>query len=98
MTIKVLDEGREKTKRRVEWWTAEELTYFTENGDGEFCRKKLRFTWAVTALLDGAGIMKTYSMAGGACRLLCRLGTMEKELTDLQLVNGVLIVCAVMTL
>ena len=28
--IKVLDEGREKTKRRVEWWTAEE----------NFCRRK----------------------------------------------------------
>ena len=24
--IKVLDEGREKTKRRVEWWTAEDVT------------------------------------------------------------------------
>ena len=41
--IKVLDEGREKTKRRVEWWTAEDVTYFTENGDGEFfAGEKLR--------------------------------------------------------
>ncbi len=38
--IKVLDEGREKTKRRVEWWTAEDVTYFTENGDGEFLQEK----------------------------------------------------------
>ena len=51
--IKVLDEGREKTKRRVEWWTAEDVTYFTENGDGEFLQEKSCGHWAVTALLDG---------------------------------------------
>lgn len=53
--IKVLDEGREKTKRRVEWWTAEDVTYFTENGDGEFLQEKSCGHWAVTALLDGEG-------------------------------------------
>lgn len=86
--IKVLDEGREKTKRRVEWWTAEDVTYFTENGDGEFLQEKSCGHWAVTALLDGE---ETETEQHGWGRVpFIPLRNNEKELTDLQLVKGLI--------
>lgn len=86
--IKVLDEGREKTKRRVEWWTAEDVTYFTENGDGEFLQEKSCGHWAVTALLDGEEA-ETEQHGWGRVPFI-PLRNNEKELTDLQLVKGLI--------
>ncbi|MBR3910513.1 MAG: phage portal protein, partial [Anaerotignum sp.] len=51
--IKVLDGGREKTKRRVEWWTDENVTYYTEDSGGEFLQERESGHWAVTEMLDG---------------------------------------------
>ena len=77
--IKVLDEGREKTKRRVEWWTAEDVTYLQEKSCGH---------WAVTALLDGE---ETETEQHGWGRVpFIPLRNNEKELTDLQLVKGLI--------
>ena len=38
--VKVLENGREKTKRHVEWWTSEGVTYYTEDSNGEFLRER----------------------------------------------------------
>ena len=86
--IKVLENGREKTKSRVEWWTAENVTYYTENGDGEFLKDGESGHWTVTELLDGEeGEVAAHSW--GRVPFI-PLRNNDKEMTDLQLVKGLI--------
>lgn len=86
--IKVLDGGREQTKRRVEWWTAEKVTYFTENSDGEFLQEKESGHWAVTEMLDGEE-KETFQHGWGRVPFI-PLRNNDREMTDLQLVKGLI--------
>ncbi len=86
--IKVLDNGREKTKRRVEWWTTESVTYYTENGDGEFLQQRESGHWAVTEMLDGEE-KETIQHGWGRVPFI-PLRNNDKEMTDLQLVKGLI--------
>ena len=86
--IKLLENGREKSRRRVEWWTAEQVTYFTENADGEFLREQEKGHWTVTELLDGEET-KTVSHGWGRVPFI-PLRNNDREMTDLQLVKGLI--------
>lgn len=86
--IKVLDGGREKTKRRVEWWTAENVTFYTENSDGEFLQENKCGHWTVTELLDGEE-RKTVEHGWGRVPFI-PLRNNDREMTDLQLVKGLI--------
>lgn len=86
--IKVLEDGREKTKRRVEWWTAEGVTYYTENSDGEFLQERESGHWMVTEVFDGEE-GKTIAHGWGRVPFI-PLRNNDKEMTDLQLVKGLI--------
>ena len=86
--IQVLDGGREKTKRRVEWWTAENVTYYTENSDGEFLKENKSGHWTVTELLDGEE-RETVEHSWGRVPFI-PLRNNDREMTDLQLVKGLI--------
>ena len=86
--IQVLENGREKTKRRVEWWTAEDVTYYTEEGSGEFLREREGGHWAVTEMLDGEE-EKTIQHGWGRVPFI-PLRNNDKEISDLQLVKGLI--------
>ena len=86
--IKVLDGGREKTKRRVEWWTAEGVTRYTEDSSGEFLQEETEGHWAVTEMLDGEE-KETLQHGWGRVPFI-PLRNNEKEMTDLQPVKGLI--------
>ena len=86
--IKVLDGGREKTKRRVEWWTAEGVTRYTEDSSGEFLQEETGGHWAVTELLDGEE-KETLHHGWGRVPFI-PLRNNEREMTDLQPVKGLI--------
>ncbi|MBR4934893.1 MAG: phage portal protein, partial [Anaerotignum sp.] len=86
--IKVLDKGREKTKRRVEWWTAENVTYYTEDSNGEFLQDGESGHWAVTEMLEGEE-RETIQHGWGRVPFI-PLRNNEQEMTDLQLVKGLI--------
>lgn len=86
--VKILDDGKEKNRRKVEWWTGETVTYYTENGDGVFLREQERGHWTVTAMLDGE---ETETVEHGWGRVpFIPLRNNDKEMTDLQLVKGLI--------
>ncbi|MBR2383260.1 MAG: phage portal protein, partial [Anaerotignum sp.] len=86
--IKVLDGGREKTKRRVEWWTDESVTYYTEDSSGEFLQERESGHWNVTEMLDGEEY-ETIEHGWGRVPFI-PLRNNDKEMTDLQLVKGLI--------
>ena len=86
--IKVLDGGREKTKRRVEWWTADGVTRYTEDSNGEFLQEETEGHWAVTEMLDGEE-KETLQHGWGRVPFI-PLRNNEKEMTDLQPVKGLI--------
>ena len=51
--IKVLEDGKEHLRRQVEWWTKDDVTYFSENSQGEFLQKKQVPHWLVTKEENG---------------------------------------------
>ncbi|MBR5269469.1 MAG: phage portal protein [Anaerotignum sp.] len=86
--IQVLDGGREKTKRRVEWWTKDIVTYYAEDGNGEFLEERAGGHWAVTEVLDGEEKM-TIQHGWGRVPFI-PLRNNDREMTDLQLVKGLI--------
>ena len=86
--IKVLDGGREKTKRRVEWWTADSVTRYTEDSSGEFLQEETGGHWAVTEILDGEE-KETLQHGWGRVPFIS-LRNNEREMTDLQPVKGLI--------
>ena len=86
--IQVTENGREKTKRRVEWWTADSVTYYTENSGGEFLKERESGHWTVTEVLDGE---ERETIAHGWGRVpFIPLRNNDREMTDLQLVKGLI--------
>lgn len=86
--IRLLENGQEKTRRRVEWWTAEDVTYYTEDSNGIFLREGESAHWAVTEMLDGEE-KRTMPHSWGRVPFI-PLKNNEKEMTDLQLVKGLI--------
>ncbi|MBQ3568007.1 MAG: phage portal protein [Anaerotignum sp.] len=86
--IKVLDGGREKTRRRVEWWTADSVTRYTEDSNGEFLQEDTGGHWAVTEMLDGEE-KETLHHGWGRVPFI-PLRNNEREMTDLQPVKGLI--------
>ena len=86
--IQVLENGREKTKRRVEWWTAEGVSRFTEDSDGEFLQDGEDGHWTVTEMLDGEE-QQTVQHGWGRVPFI-PLRNNDREMTDLQLVKGLI--------
>lgn len=87
-TYKILDGGKEKSRRRVEWWTPDTVTYYTENGEGEFQKDSQCPHWTVTELLDGEE-QKTIPHGWGRPPFI-PLRNNDKEMTDLQMVKGLI--------
>ena len=86
--IKMLEDGREQTKRRVEWWTADSVTYYTEDSNGEFLRERESGHWTVTEMLDGEE-RETFAHGWGRVPFI-PLRNNDREMTDLQLVKGLI--------
>ncbi|MBQ2879649.1 MAG: phage portal protein [Anaerotignum sp.] len=86
--IKVLDGGREKIRRRVEWWTADSVTRYTEDSNGEFLQEETGGHWAVTEMLDGEE-KETLQHGWGRVPFI-PLRNNEREMTDLQPVKGLI--------
>lgn len=86
--IKLLENGQEKTRRRVEWWTAEDVTYYMEDSNGAFLREGESAHWAVTEYMDGEE-KRTLPHGWGRVPFI-PLKNNEKEMTDLQLVKGLI--------
>ena len=86
--IQVMENGREKTKRRVEWWTAEGVSRFMEDSDGEFLQDGESGHWAVTEMLDGEE-GETMQHSWGRVPFI-PLRNNDREMTDLQLVQGLI--------
>ena len=86
--IKMLEGGREQTKRRVEWWTADSVTYYTEDSNGEFLRERESGHWTVTEMLDGEE-RETFAHGWGRVPFIPLRNT-DREMTDLQLVKGLI--------
>ena len=86
--IKVLDGGREKTKRRVEWWTADSVTRYMEDSNGEFLQEETSGHWTVTEMLDGEE-KETLQHGWGRVPFI-PLRNNEREMTDLQPVKGLI--------
>ena len=86
--IKMLEGGREQTKRRVEWWTADSVPYYTEDSYGEFLRERESGHWTVTEMLDGEE-RETFAHGWGRVPFI-PLRNNDREMTDLQLVKGLI--------
>mgnify|MGYP001622920546 FL=1 len=84
--MKVLEDGKEKIRRKVEWWTKEDVTYFTENSDGEFLQTKRMPHWLITQEEDGQEVAREEHHWG---RLpFIPLQNNAEETTDLELIKG----------
>ena len=86
--ITVMENGKETSRRRAEWWTGETVTYFTEDGHGEFWKERENGHWTVTELLDGEE-RKTMAHGWGMPPFI-PLRNNDREMTDLQLVKGLI--------
>lgn len=86
--VTLWENGREQVRRRVEWWTAEQVTYFTEDGDGEFLKEGESGHWVMTETLDGE---ETRRAAHGWGRVpFIPLQNNEEAMTDLQPIKGLI--------
>ena len=52
-SITVIVKGEEKQRKKVEWWTAKDVSYYTENDEGEFICDRRRPHWYDTTAVDG---------------------------------------------
>lgn len=85
--IEMLREGRVETYRKVEWWTAKDVTYYTER-EGEFIQERKMPHWVMTEICDGEEVSKMEHSWGRVPFIPLRNNT--KELTDLQLVKDLI--------
>lgn len=84
--IKVLEDGKEHLRRQVEWWTKDDVTYFSENSQGEFLQKKQVPHWLVTKEENGEEVERIAHNWG---RLpFIPLQNNGEETTDLELIKG----------
>ncbi len=84
--ITVLEKGKETYRRKVEWWTKEDVTYYTENADGVFRQEKKLPHWRVSSFDDGE---ETECISHGWGRVpFIPLRNNSREMTDLELIKG----------
>lgn len=84
--ITVFEAGREQVRRKVEWWTAEGVTYFTENADGVFLKNAANAHWTVTSMIDGEEVEKAEHNWGRVPFI--PLKNNSKQMSDLVLIKG----------
>jgi len=84
--ITVLENGRERSKRKVEWWTKSHVTYFAEEKDGEFRKSEESGHWTVTKVVDGEAVQ--VEEHGWGRVPFIELRNNDKEMTDLELIKG----------
>lgn len=87
-TITVLEEGRERLRRKVEWWTKEDVTYYTENDKGVFYRERKLPHWQVS---QTEGEAESVCVPHGWGRVpFIPLRNNSRQMTDLELVKGLI--------
>lgn len=87
-TITVLEEGRERLRRKVEWWTKEDVTYYTENDKGVFYRERKLPHWQVS---QTEGEAESVCIPHGWGRVpFIPLRNNSRQMTDLELVKGLI--------
>lgn len=57
--ITVIADGEEKQRKRVEWWTANDVSYYTEDSKGKFVLELRRPHWYDTTKIDGVETERT---------------------------------------
>ncbi len=85
--IEMFREGRVETYRKVEWWTANDVTYYTERG-GEFIQERKMPHWVMTEICDGEEVSREEHHWGRVPFIPLRNNA--KEMTDLQLVKDLI--------
>lgn len=85
---KIRENGKETTRRRVEWWTGEDVTYYTEDDSGEFLQEGQSPHWTVAEFIDGQECRTTPH--GWGRPPFIPLRNNDTETTDLQLVKGLI--------
>lgn len=88
--ITILVDGKEEVRKKVEWWTKDDVTYFSERADGEFEVEPDRANpcphWVVTTTMDG--LEKTRENHGWGRVPFIPLRNNPREMTDLELIKG----------
>ncbi len=85
--IEMLREGRVETYRKVEWWTAHDVTYYTER-EGEFIQERKMPHWIMTEICDGEEVSKE---SHNWTRVpFIPLKNNAREITDLELVKNLI--------
>lgn len=83
----VIHKGKEQTLRKVEWWTKEDVTYYTEKSDGSYERENQQKIghWRIVEEEE------MYSQEHGWGRVpFIPLRNNNKELSDLKLIKGLI--------
>lgn len=87
-SITVLENGKERIQRKVEWWTKEDVTYYTENDKGVFLRERNLPHWQVSRT---EGEEETVCVAHSWGRVpFIPLCNNSRQMTDLELVKGLI--------
>ena len=84
--ISVRENGREEVRHKVEWWTDENVTYFTEKGDGMFLKEETKAHWMVTEVVDEEEV--TSQPHGWGRVPFIPLANNGKQMSDLSLIKG----------
>lgn len=86
--ITVLEDGKEQIRKKVEWWTKKDVTYYTENAKGVFHKEKCLPHWQVSQADDEE---ETICIPHGWGRIpFIPLRNNSREMTDLELVKGLI--------
>lgn len=86
--ITVLEDGKERLRRKVEWWTKEDVTYYIENDKGIFLRERNLPHWQVSRTEDEE---ETICVAHSWGRVpFVPLYNNSRQVTDLELVKGLI--------
>ena len=83
----VIKDGKEQILRKVEWWTKEDVTYYTEKSDGTYERENQERIghWRITTEED----MEKEEHGWGRVPFI-PLRNNNKELSDLKLIKGLI--------
>ncbi len=84
----VWENGRKYCRKKVEWWTAYDVTYYTETQDGTFCKQKDSPHWNMSWRIDGCEVE---NQAHGWGRVpFIPLKNNGRESTDLEQIKGLI--------
>lgn len=80
--------GKRQTRRCVEWWTKEDVTYFQENKNGGFVEEQKTPHWIVTKAEDGEEVERIAHNWGRVPFIA--LQNNAEETTDLEPIKGLI--------